>query len=215
MFFSQVWEAVGPFYGKLANGNYLHSMGLVNAIQMHPTDTNTILMATNSSGIWKTTDRGTNWKCVTNSKKLIPGMGVRGFAINPDNPNEIFSGGGNYVYGFDSYDGGLLRSADWGDTWDLVQSFDSIYHDKEVMGIGGKPLNWKPLCGVCIPNETNTCIIKMNLVKIGPYSTREALVWVENINDNYLDKRVTDYKLAKGTDLSAFNALNPVCGENF
>ncbi|MGB1040514.1 MAG: WD40/YVTN/BNR-like repeat-containing protein [Flavobacteriales bacterium] len=129
------WEAEGPFYGKLESGTYWHSMGLVNAIHVNPANTNIILMATNSSGIWKTKDRGVTWKCVTDANKLIPGMGARGFAVNPDKANEIYSGGGNYTYGFDTYDGSLLKSSNWGDSWELVQSFDTIYHDREVVAV--------------------------------------------------------------------------------
>ena len=107
-------------------------MGLVDEVFPHPTDTNTLLMSTNSSGIWKTTDRGINWKCVTENKELIPGMGVLSIEANPDNPNELFAAAGNVVYGFDSYGGAVLKSTDWGDNWEIVRSFDSVFKGKSV-----------------------------------------------------------------------------------
>lgn len=133
--FSQSWEAEGPFYGQSSKEPYMHSMGLGDAVIPHPTDTKTFLMATNSSGIWKTRDAGVTWNCKTDKVALIPGMGIKSMAINPTNKNEIIAGGGNYVYGFDSYAGGILRSTDWGDSWELVSSFDLIFKGKTVIKV--------------------------------------------------------------------------------
>ena len=144
--YSQQWRAEGPFYGKSKSRPYMHSMGLVDEVFPHPTDTNTFLMSTNSSGIWKTTDRGTTWKCVTETKELVPGMGVLSIEANPKNPNELFAAAGNFVFGIDSYGGSILHSKDWGDTWEILKSFDSVfkgnavgqieYHDTNLFAIG-------------------------------------------------------------------------------
>jgi photosystem II stability/assembly factor-like uncharacterized protein len=133
--FGQQWKTEGPFYGKSDTMSYMHSMGLVSEIFPNKKDTNQILMATNSSGIWKTINRGINWICVTQNQQLIPGMGVASIVTNPNNQNELFAAAGNYAYGFDTYGGAVLRSKNWGDSWELIQSFDSVFNGKSVIKV--------------------------------------------------------------------------------
>lgn len=130
--YTQQWTEIGPFYGELENGNYFHSMGLVNAIWQHPNDSNIIVMATNSSGIWKTNDRGQNWKCVTDKKDLIPGFGARNIISNPKNPAQLFALAGNYAYGPDSYEGRLLKSTDGGESWVIDSNFKNPNWDAQL-----------------------------------------------------------------------------------
>lgn len=126
------WEAIGPFYGKSNKQDYLHSMGLVNAVLTNPNDYYELIISTNSSGIWKSNNRGVSWRCVTDKKDLVPGMGIKSFSVNPSNTQEIIAGGGNYCYGDDNYGGVLLISKDRGETWNISESFSKIFHGKLV-----------------------------------------------------------------------------------
>lgn len=102
-------------------------------------------------------------------------------------------------------------------------SFKTIYEEMlgegstyyQIMRAGGLPLRWKSSCSVCIPNENEACIVKLLLEKENPYSADEIFVWVENINGDPLDKRITRLRPAQGANLAEFNSFNPVCGEEF
>jgi photosystem II stability/assembly factor-like uncharacterized protein len=121
--FSQSWQPIGPFYGKKVTEEYMHSMGYTSAVYMDPINENEILMGTNSSGIWKTIDRGITWKCVTENTDLIPGMGVQSIAVNPQNPNMILAAASNFTYSCDKYGGEVLISNNKGDTWSILETF--------------------------------------------------------------------------------------------
>lgn len=171
------WKALGPFFGKSNTQEYMHSMGLVNAVLTNPKDENEIIMSTNSSGIWKTKDNGTTWKCVTDKEAFLPGMGIKTFSVNPFNPNAIMAGGGNYCYGDDNYGGVLLLSKDRGETWTKSISFAKVFEGKLVTKV--VYLNNKELFVL-----TNESLFK----SIDSGASWEKLFEV-NVSQNYIDNK--------------------------
>ncbi|MEN8928168.1 MAG: hypothetical protein ABF242_02115 [Flavobacteriales bacterium] len=123
---------MGPFYGKSKSGEYMHSMGLVNAVLTNPKNENELIISTNSSGIWRSNNRGVIWNCVTDREDFLPGMGIKSFSVNPSSPNEIIAGGGNYCYGDNNYGGLVLFSKDRGKTWEKSESFSKKFEGKLV-----------------------------------------------------------------------------------
>lgn len=116
--------------------------GRIISIAFHPTDSNTMLVGAASGGLWRTTDYGQSWACLTDD---YPTMGVGAVAYNPQNPNTIliatgegYGFGGEFTSGF-----GVLKSYDAGASWfltplvaDLSQSFagmDIIWHPTDSM----------------------------------------------------------------------------------
>ena len=93
------------------------------------------------SALWKSTDGGENWKKL-NDNKGFPGkttLGNIGIAVSPVNPERVFAL-------VESEKGGLLRSENGGDTWEIVSTdanirqrawyFNKIYCDtKNADGI--------------------------------------------------------------------------------
>ncbi|PLX21424.1 MAG: hypothetical protein C0599_08070 [Salinivirgaceae bacterium] len=71
------WVAVGP---SSSDGGYA-GLGRVNCIEFHPTDNNTFWIGTPSGGMWKTTNGGTNWTCLTDGNDVI---GVSDIALAND-----------------------------------------------------------------------------------------------------------------------------------
>ena len=95
--FGASWEPIGPFQDDE------QKMGRVEAIYMNPLNHDEIVIGTNQSGIWRTTDQGQNWVCVTDDLRY-PALGISDFAVNPTNQNEIWATaaiiGGQSNYGF-------------------------------------------------------------------------------------------------------------------
>lgn len=100
------WENVGPF----------NVGGRVTAIDATPGGTAYYLGSANG-GVWKSTDGGANWACVTDRNSFAS---IGAVAVDPSNPSTVWVGTGESNGSVDSYDGnGLWRSTDAGATWHL------------------------------------------------------------------------------------------------
>lgn len=129
---AQTWEPIGPFKGKDEKGKPMHTMGYVSAVYMNPKNQDEIFMATNSSGIFKTINKGEYWNCTTDSTDLIPGMGIQSIAVNPANENIMLAAASNFTLGKDTYYGSVLISKDKGDTWDVLESFSTEWKEEAI-----------------------------------------------------------------------------------
>jgi photosystem II stability/assembly factor-like uncharacterized protein len=120
---SGFWTPLGPFTNTvLANG--LEGVGRMDRIAFHPTDPNTIFVGSPGGGLWKTTDGGANWNCITNN---IPLIAIAGIAVNYNNPNIIYilTGDGDshragyFVFnaGYSANSDGVYKTTDGGTTW--------------------------------------------------------------------------------------------------
>lgn len=139
-FFAQNWKPIGPFNGKDEKGKPMHTMGYVSAVYMNPKNQNEIFMGTNSSGIFKTTNRGISWECVTNKSDLIPGMGIGSITVNPTDDNIMLATATNCVYGKDTYYGRVVISENKGEDWQVLPSFITEWK-QEIIKISYKKSN--------------------------------------------------------------------------
>ena len=107
------WKSIGPNSLPINNTGQMNGMGRVNAIALHPTDTNTMFIGAAAGGIWKTTDGGITWKVNSDS---LPTLGVSAIAINPSNPSIMYFGSGDRDAG-DAAGFGVFKSNNSGLTW--------------------------------------------------------------------------------------------------
>ncbi len=107
------WKSIGPNSLPINNTGQMNGMGRVNAIALHPTDTNTMFIGSAAGGIWKTTDGGITWKVNSDS---LPTLGVSAIAINPTNPSVMYFGSGDRDAG-DAAGFGVFKSNNSGLTW--------------------------------------------------------------------------------------------------
>jgi len=82
--FGLYFGMVGPVsyqYGRSSPPLPSMGTGAINSILAHPTDPNTIWVASVNGGIWKTTDGGANWSSLTDFKGLS--LSVTSISFDP------------------------------------------------------------------------------------------------------------------------------------
>ncbi len=106
-----VWSSVGPqpTAGAGPGGNI---SGRINAIAVSPVNTQLILVAGSTGGIWRSTDGGTTFSPVSDN---LADLAVGTIAFAPSNPNIVYAGLGDTDNGY--FGTGVLKSTDAGATW--------------------------------------------------------------------------------------------------
>ena len=113
------WTCLGPL-SRPSGSDKTIGRGRIRRIWINPTDFNNILIGANSGGLWKTTDGGTNWICLTNN--LMTG-GVFGIAVDPNNTNIIYIATGLLLSPRGSiglsgnYSLGIFKTTNGGSSW--------------------------------------------------------------------------------------------------
>ncbi|MEM9361848.1 MAG: glycosyl hydrolase [Bacteroidota bacterium] len=101
------WRLVGPFRGGRA--------GTVSGVINNP---NLYYMGTAGGGVWKTTDAGSTWSCISDG---YFGGSIGAVAVSESDPNVIYVGEGEQTLrGNVSSGNGLWKSLDAGETWEFI-----------------------------------------------------------------------------------------------
>jgi photosystem II stability/assembly factor-like uncharacterized protein len=99
------WRCIGPFRG-----------GRVVAVAGDPRDRNVFYFGAVAGGVWKTTDAGTYWECVSDGFFKTSSVGA--LAVSEADPNVIYAGMGETTIRIDvSHGDGVYKSTDAGRTW--------------------------------------------------------------------------------------------------
>ncbi|BFP42986.1 hypothetical protein FGF1_38310 [Flavobacteriaceae bacterium GF1] len=101
------WRLVGPFRGGRA--------GTVSGVLNDP---NLYYMGTAGGGVWKTTDAGNTWSCISDG---YYGGSIGALAVSESDPNVIYVGEGEQTLrGNVSSGNGIWKSLDAGETWKFI-----------------------------------------------------------------------------------------------
>ena len=101
------WRLVGPFRGGRA--------GTVSGVSGNP---NLYYMGTAGGGVWKTTDAGNSWSCISDG---YFGGSIGAIAVSESDPNILYVGEGEQTLrGNVSSGHGLWRSNDAGESWEFI-----------------------------------------------------------------------------------------------
>src|SRR3989441_10360133 len=102
----QVFQGAGPDSGEVVD----------IAIDPRNTTDQTIYIATNDGGIWKSTDGGMTWRPKTD---FMLSLSMGAVALDPGNPDIVYAGTGNLFDGGGVFfkRAGIHKSPDAGETW--------------------------------------------------------------------------------------------------
>jgi photosystem II stability/assembly factor-like uncharacterized protein len=119
----QQWTQIGPAPLAIdAETNYQGAgpaSGMIADIAIDPRGTTdqTIYIATENGGIWKTLDGGGTWKPKTD---YMPSNSMGAVALDPGDPSIVYAGTGYFIPQGLFKGVGLYKSTDGGDTWTAI-----------------------------------------------------------------------------------------------
>jgi len=152
---STVWQAVGP--AQIASSAFGDITGRITGIAIDPSDAtgNTVYIATTGGGVWKSVNAAgavasvsftplTDTLSVFNGTSAIASLSIGAITVQPGGTRVVLAGTGDPNDALDSYYGsGILRSADAGQTWSLIQnSLDGVAGNHSFTGEGFAGFAW-------------------------------------------------------------------------
>lgn len=132
----QGWRSVGPSPTVSAFfDNWGHTSGRINSVAVSPVDSNLLLVASATGGIWRSTDGGAKFTPVTDTQA---DLAVASIAFSKKNPTIAYAAMGDPVGGY--IGSGILKSFDSGETWVRLNS-DSLPKSGQATEIETDPRN--------------------------------------------------------------------------
>jgi len=110
------WTEIGPNTCSNVTGHWSPGIGRIDVIALDPDNNNIIYCGSPSGGLWKSSNGGSSWICLTDD---LPVIGISGIVIDHSNSDIIYIATGDKdasaVYSI-----GVLKSTDGGGTWNTT-----------------------------------------------------------------------------------------------
>lgn len=113
-----IWTERGPHYAdNLLPPSWAAGLGRIEAVWAGANTPDTVYLGSRSGGFFKTTDGGTTW---TSTTQHLAALGVMDIEVHPLRRNEVYI----LTRHATGYTHGILRSTDFGDTWNPTGYYD-------------------------------------------------------------------------------------------
>ncbi|MCK6641452.1 MAG: PKD domain-containing protein [Bacteroidia bacterium] len=126
------WTFIGPTGAPQGGG-----AGRINVFRIDPSNPQIMYAGAPAGGLWKSTNAGANWFCLTD---FLPVIGCSDLAIDPNNPNIMYLATGDQDGG-DTPSIGVLKSTDGGVTWNTTGLGFNVTQSRKVARILIDPTN--------------------------------------------------------------------------
>ena len=118
------FTALGPKpLNDVVNFGFGHVSGRANVLKVDPIDNTVAYLGSDGGGVWKSTNccsASTTWTIKTDFPE-IASTAIDDIVIDPNNHNVVYAATGDLNYGSYSFgSGGVLKSTDQGETWNLL-----------------------------------------------------------------------------------------------
>ena len=155
LFFSMTLPAQQPDISKMKGLHFRNigpagMSGRVTAVDVNLKDRKIIFAGTASGGLWRSKDGGTTWKPVFDKENVLS---IGAVTIDQSNPDIVWAGTGEgNPRNSMNLGGGLYRSLDGGDTWELMglEKTHCIYRiivspvNSDIVYVGAIGSPWGP-----------------------------------------------------------------------
>ncbi len=222
------WTAVGPV--QVQSLSYGLVTGRVTSLALDPSDAsnNTLYVGTSGGGVWKSSNATASPATFTpltdtlpvfspnGGTSVIPSLSIGAVSVQPGRTGVILAGTGDPNDALDSYYGeGVLRSADNGQTWSLVQTAGSA----SFVGEGIAGFAWSTASPQLVVMAVSSAAEAANVratnypgVRGLYYSTNAGQTWtLATIQDgsSVVQNRTTNYATFRGNAATSV-VWNPI-----
>jgi len=133
------WIYRGPFSSTVGiNSGKGGGSGRIDCIAFHPADPGIFYAGAPTGGLWRTTDGGGTWACLTDG---LPTLGISDIDLHPQDPNTIFICTGTRDVWWETFSVGILKSEDAGATWTETGLQYFLQENKSVHELLINPVN--------------------------------------------------------------------------
>ena len=129
------WTSLGT---NSSTGGYA-GVGRTNCVAFHPTDNNTYWVGAPAGGLWKTSNSGSSWTCLTDNNSVL---GISDIAVPSDyaTSHTIYIATGDKD-AWDNRSIGVLKTTDNGATWNTTGLSYSLSNNRMVYKLLIDPTN--------------------------------------------------------------------------
>ena len=133
--------------------------GRPNNIVVDPRDPNIVYMAVSGGGVWKTFDFQSANPHWAPTMDLLPNLAVGALALDPDHPDTLFVGNGDFV---DASGDTILKSTDGGGTWAAPVELTGVSSIRQI-GVKGTLVLVATDIGMFASNDGGTTFSPLDL----------------------------------------------------